>query len=673
MPALSARDLDRGEDAKWRGLLRDADTPSEGSKKPIAEADEDKSQFLSVQHLRRQYEDYVTNKIDEIEEQKQARRYYHGAQLTWEQLQVLKDRRQPPQIWNRVNRKINRRVGLIQRLRSDPKAFGNNPKSESGAEIATQSIRTVLAACEFKSLDPWCLLQCAIDGISGAQMILVRGDTGDIDVTLDLVIEDEYFYDPKSYRMDFKDRRYEGVSKWFDLDEAIEIFPEHEDTLKALMESGSDLTTNPDREIRWTMSTAKRVRIVEHWYRHRGKWCWAFYVENYLLDQGISPFVDEKGKPASSFYMFSAAVDQDGDRYGFVRNIRDPQDALNAGKSKTLHIANTKLVKATKGTVDDVEVARREIARPDGWVEVNIGADKSLEIVDTKQDLQTFITFTEDAKNELDQDADANLAVLAGSAAIANISGRAIELLRQPGMAELGPFILSYRAWKLRLFRGIWNAVQRHWTKERWLRTSDDAGLAQFIQLNGLGLDQFGRPAIVNAVGALDVNISLEEGPDVAAMMQDTYDALKGYPPGTFPPQVLIELNPNIPRSEKTRLMALMAPKSAPPDPTAELVKRLSIEGLAGKNAKQAAETRRTHAQAEKETAVAQEKMAGMAAEAQATDLAAAEFARDTLIKARELATPTEQPQGEPQRAKPPAIPPASLASVFSPFMPAAG
>jgi hypothetical protein len=37
-------------------------------------------------------------------------------------------------------------------------------------------------------------------------------------------------------------------------------------------------------------------------------------------------------------------------------------------------------------------------------------------------------------------------------------------LLQQAGMAELGPYIMGYRGWKLRLYRAIFNAVQQYWT-----------------------------------------------------------------------------------------------------------------------------------------------------------------------------------------------------------------
>ena len=38
------------------------------------------------------------------------------------------------------------------------------------------------------------------------------------------------------------------------------------------------------------------------------------------------------------------------------------------------------------------------------------------------------------------------------------------------GIAELGPYILSYKGFKLRVYRMIWNIVQQYWTAERWIR-----------------------------------------------------------------------------------------------------------------------------------------------------------------------------------------------------------
>ena len=482
--------------------------------------------------------------------------------------------------------------------------------------------------------------------------MLRQGDKGDPDIGLHPVIGDEYFYDPRSYLFNFKDARYEGIMKWMDVDAAAEMFPEKAEELEGLFQGDSDLTSNPDREMQWLILSQRRVRMIEHWYQHKGKWRWAFYCANVLLDQGVSPFINELNKTESSFKMFAAAVDHDGDRYSFVRNFKGPQDALNQGKSKTMALANSRRIQAEKGAVDDVETARREVARHDGYVETN--PNKLFKVDDTHPDIAVFSSFTDDAKKEMDGFANADLAAMGGAGGITNISGKAIELLRQPGMAELGPFVLAHRSWKLDVYRSIWNAVSRHWTAERWIRVNSNDKLAQFIQLNGVDLDQWGRPVMVNAVGALDVNIKLDQGPDLISMMEDTYDMLKGYPPGTFPPQVLIEMNPNLPRSEKDRLAQLMAPKPQPPDPMAEMVKRLAIENAAGKNAKLAADTQKTLAGADQAQATAEEKRAGIGHDRASVHLDAAQWLSDMLMQAHQLSQP-QQPQGGAQRPPDPA------------------
>ena len=610
--------------------------------------DERRAQFLSVRTLRQQYLDYLMTKQPEIDEQKIHRHLYHGDMWTSEQLRVLRERRQPPQTWNRIARKVNGIVGLLERMRGDPKAFANTPKSEQGAEIATHAIRYVCDDNEFKMIDPWCVLQCAIDGFGGVQMVLTPSKTGDLDIAMPWVIGDEYFYDPMSYRIDFKDNRYEGIGKWIHIDEAIEMFPDKEDELRGLISSGSDLTTNADREYKWIILASQQVRMVEHWYKHRGRWCWAFYISDTLLDEGLSPFYDGKGKRCSSFHMFGCAVDHDGDRYSFIRNLKGPQDALNQGKSKTMHIANSRRLITEKGAVDDIEKTRREWARPDGIIERNPGLEIAPD--NTQQELAAFTGFTEDAKNELDSFANTNVASMTGVGSVGNLSGRAIEMLRQPGMAELGPFILSYRAWKIQLYRQIWLTVQRYWQAERWIAVTDDEKLMQFIQLNGLAMDQMGRPAIINSLAELDVKITLDEGNDVAAMMADTYDALKGYPPGTFPPQVLIELNPSIPRTQKDRILALMAPKPPPQDPMQEIMKRLALEGAAADVAQKGANVLKTHAQADQARATAHEKAFKIGDLAHENMIDADTFARDTVVQAHELALKLQQAAQQPQQ-----------------------
>jgi hypothetical protein len=168
---------------------------------------------------------------------------------------------------------------------------------------------------------------------------------------------------------------------------------------------------------------------------------------------------------------------------------------------------------------------------------------------------------------------------------IENKSGRAIQLLQQAGMADLGPYLSGFKGWVLRVYRAVFNAVQQHWQAERWIRVTDDDGLAQFIQINGMGVDpQTGQPAIVNALGSLDVDIILDEGPDAVNMQADAYDTLTilAGQGAQVPPAVLIELSP-LPSSQKKRIQDMLEQQGQ--SPQAQIQQRGMMAEVADKEA----------------------------------------------------------------------------------------
>ena len=524
--------------------------------------------FWPVTRLRQQYIDYLAAKVMEYEEQKSSRHYYHAAQWTPEDLKILRSRRQPVITFNQTARKIDSIVGMVQRLRQDPKAFPRNPQNAAGAEIATDVVRAVCDSNRWDFLDNYCARQAAIEGIAGIELKLIEGDHADPDVGMDFIFGDDFFYDPRSYKPDFSDARYMGISKWLDLEEAIELFPDKEEELRTLMvETGFDLTTHADREYKWIYVNEKRLRLVEHWYRHDNKWYWAFYCSMILLAQGVSPFLDERRRPMNRFIMFSANVDHDGDRYGFVRNFKGPQDEINQRRSKALFISNSRRLIADKGAVDNVETARREWSRPDGYVEKNPG--RNIVPEDRSEDLAPHLQLMQDARQEIQSFANIGAGQLMTDMP-RDFSGVAVNYIQRAGVAELGSFFLNYKDWKERLYKAIWNVASRTWTQERWIRVTNNQGLAQFIQLNGMGMNQWGQPMLMNAIGEISVEMTMDEGPDEANIMQDAWDVLKNQPAGTVPPAVLIELSP-LQDSVKKRVQQMMQPQGPPPpDPATQ-------------------------------------------------------------------------------------------------------
>ena len=507
--------------------------------------------------LRKNYEDYLRSKRAEIDEQRVSRRYYHGDQWTREQLLELKRRNQPPITSNVVSRKINGLVGLMERLRQDPKAYPRTPQHQKGADLATAVLRYCLDVSQWEQMTPEISRQAANEGIGGVEMELVQLPSGDHDTRLKKVDNEYFFYDQTSFKPDFADARYMGTAKWVQLQTAIELFPDKAETLRSLVNHGDQTASyedsDQDQDKKWTDVNRKRLRMVDHWFKWRNVWYWAVHIGATIIAAGVSPFISVEKESIPKFLMFSAMVDQDGDRYGFVRNLQSPQDEINHHKSKfAFQLAANQFI-GEQGAVDDIDKFRQEAARADGIALKNPG--RELIERDKTVDLQGHIQLLEQAKQEVAALAPDPAALNAqGERAI--MSGRAISLIQQAGLAELGPFLLCYRAWKLRVYRSVWSNVQRFWKAQRYIRVTDDEDLIQWIEINGIGRDDFGRLQAVNMLGQVDVDIILDEGADTINMMQDAFEALtqSGM---DIPPDIWLELAPLDARLKKRLLEKL--------------------------------------------------------------------------------------------------------------------
>ena len=558
-----------------------AATPASRS---VSHTEDKETAYWSLSKCKRAYMDYIGSKRDEIDEQQNSLAYRHGAQYTTAQVEIFNKRKQPVVTYNRIGRKIDAIVGLMEKLKQDPKGFPRNPRQtdEAAAELATAVVRFVVEGQLRESQFPFAIENGAVNGIGGVEMLLEEGQQEeDNEVSFALVQPDSFFYDPRSFMHDFSDARFMGQGKWLDLEDAQQMFPDKADELEASMTSGgSDLTSSPEREKRWfdIDPDNKRVRVVDICYKHGGKWCYTVFTGAMIIAEGPSPFYDEKNKTICKFIMFSSFVDHDGDRYGFVRNLRSSQDEINQRRSKGLHELSSRRIKAEDGAFADIEVTRREAVRPDGVVIYNKGFEMEFDDAARIANVEGQLKFLEDAKREI-ENFGPNPALIGQG--LEYKSGRAINLLQQAGIAELGPFVICIKNWKLRIYRAIWAAVQRYWTAERWIRITDAEGVPQAVQVNGVGIDPTtGFPRLVNVVGQLDVNFVLDEGPDEINMMADAYDTLVALTAqgANIPPQILLELAP-LQSSLKRKLLALLEKK----DPAAEQAKMIALQSEGAK------------------------------------------------------------------------------------------
>lgn len=557
---------------------------------------EDQAPSVDLAKLRKQFETYAGTKANEIDEQRLSWRYYYGAQYDQKQLDVLKERGQPAIVFDRTGRKIDGLVGVVRKLRTDPKAFPRTQAQESGADVATQVIRTVLDGSQFENIEAECARDASVHGFGVAAQTLIAGDRGDPDTGWEYVDPRTFFYDPRSVKSDFIDARFMGTYKWAGEDEIEEIAPGKADEL-GQSDYGVYTAFDTDREILWR-DEQKRWRLVDHWWIEKGMWRWCLHVGSVEIMSGETPFFNDRGQPLCKYRAFANMIDHDGDHIGFIRRLKGPQDAMNQHRSKALWIMNTRQLKIRKGVADamgGMENVRKQAARADGVLEYPQSPD-DIEVIQPQQEFLQQTQYYEDAKQEIETFGP-NQALLGDLGQSA--SGRAYAMAQQAGLAELGPFLKNFRMWKLGIYEASWWAAQRYWTSERFIRVTDDQGLAQFMQINGLTVHpQTMAPALVNALGSINVDIVIDEGPNTETVTGDVYDTLMALAQNNVPvpPAVIIETS-SLPGEIKKKLNWMLTQ----PDPAAEMAKKLELQGKAAENDKTVAETQLALAKARSE------------------------------------------------------------------------
>lgn len=517
----------------------------------------------------------VQNAADLTQEARAAserdRDYYDDHQWTAEEVAVLQKRKQPVITINRIKRKVDAMIGLEQRMRVDPKAYPRNPNDEEVAEVATKALTFVDDNTRFDAKRSLAFENMVIEGFGGVEVI-VEQIKGQFEVVINRLRWEEIFFDPHSREKDFSDAAYIGTQKWMDVDAALSslsgAWDGDEDELQELLQTSMTSTetgeTYEDRpyennSFRWADKRQRRVRVAHMYYRNKGVWHLVIFVSGGEIYHDVSPYQDEDGNPTCPIELMTAYIDRENRRYGMVRSMISQQDEINKRRSKLLHQLNSRQTIGVKGAVDSVSSMKRELAAPDGHVDVNIEAFedaarvgmKPFDIVPQNDQVAGQFSLLQESKSEIDM-IGPNPSLIGQTQGDA--SGRAIMAQQQAGMAELAPLYDSLRDWTLRVYRAIWERIRQFWTDERWIRVTDQTtgkndwigvnvptgGYVQVMGPDGMPMLQ---PEMQNTLAEMDVDIIIEDTPDHITLQHEQFEQLsqmaaQGIP---IPPEMIIK------------------------------------------------------------------------------------------------------------------------------------
>ena len=492
------------------------------------------------------YEEYESNTTKARSDSEKNRDYYDNKQWTSEEIAALEARKQPVITFNLVKRTINALIGLEEQGKTDPKGLPRTPQHEEDAQSVTDSLRYVCDNNDFDSIALDGFEALLLEGTEGVD-IQVEEQGEKLEITLASVNWDRMFWDIHARKKDFADAKFKGIVIWMDHSDA-KLNKEWDKTILdgAVMvdEAMADNETHEDKPTyKWNDSKRKRVKICLIYYKDQGVWHYAYFTKGGILQGGKpSPYLDENGKPECPLEFQSAFVDRDGNRYGYTTELISPQDEVNKRRSKGLHLISQRQTYGNQQTgIDAVEV-KAELAKPDGHVEMQHGQfGVDFGIIPTTDMASGNFQLLQEAKEAFNV-VGANTSVTGAEDRV--MSGRAEQIRQQAGARELVPVMFSHKQLKRRVYRQIWNRVRQYWTEERWVRVTDDEKNLKFVGINKpvtLGdqmKEEFGEippeyandPRLKevvktqNKVSELDVDIMIEESPDIANIQQEQFE-----------------------------------------------------------------------------------------------------------------------------------------------------
>lgn len=438
--------------------------------------------MASLENNYEKYTEHFESFLDATQEARlrseKCRDYYDHKQWTAEEVEKLKKRRQAAIVVNRIQPKVDSLKGLLINQRTDPRAYPRTPKHEKASYAITDSLRFVHDSVDFDGIEERCAEDYFIEGTCAA---IVEIDPKTRDIRVKRIPWDRYYYDPHAREHDLSDKKWDGIVLWMDLEDAVDMFPDHSEHLNTMVNLDSNIDDTFRDKPEWIDRKRKRVKICQEFVKERGVWHEVFYTFSLILMKDVSPYVDEQDEPVNPIVSASAYVDREYNRYGPALFWLDLQDEINHRRSKALHIMSQRQTAGRRGAIADISKMKKELAKPDGHVEYD-GESSDFQILQTNDMATAQFNLLTEAKQDLD--AISVNAQLSGERQQGDLSGKAIQSLQAGGMLEIAPIMSGLQRWRKQVFTQMWFRIRQFWDEERWIRITDDYNTLRWVGIN---------------------------------------------------------------------------------------------------------------------------------------------------------------------------------------------
>ena len=353
-----------------------------------------------------------------------AYKFYQGDQWTPQEEAELIERGQPVTVRNEIKPVIDRLRGQAMQTYQQVTFVGRNtPQDDAVAGALADIKRHIDQRNELEFIEGDMTEDGLVGGFGVYKVFAQRGPLGNMEIFKRYVDPLDIYFDPYSKHYDWNIKgKFIIEAPWMDIEDAVEAFPGNEAALRqcldgagafreaqdgvdaSLRNSTHQLFADPDR---------RRIRPAQVWYKRKLK---VFHIlsegSSFAIEQPLPsaqmPALESKLKELGLFtevayvdrmyvgifcdnvlihhdrspnetnlfpYVpYWAEREKDGTPYGPVKNLIPINVVINKRESKAVNALSNRRIIAEENAVNDIEEARKEAARADGYVEVQEGA-----------------------------------------------------------------------------------------------------------------------------------------------------------------------------------------------------------------------------------------------------------------------------------------------------------
>lgn len=503
--------------------------------------------------------------------------YFDNKQWLAKDAKIVEERGQAAVVKNKIRMKVKYLQGLEQQQRTDPRALPRTPKHDFDANDCTDALRFVVQSNRYDQVRSKVWWDLAVPGWGGNSITVeFKPPQANPRIVVKRTRWDRMFWDPFSSEVDFSDASYLGEVLWMDRDDAVRKYGEDAakvfDETVSIAQVGGTFDDKP-RDGTWVSYDKRyRVRVVKMYYiGEDGQWQFCEFTKGGYLKAGVSPWLDDDGKPEHEYSWRSAYVDRDNNRYGDIRDLIDTQDQINKLASKIQHLGSVRQTYATEEALGDMTQLemRKQLAKPDGHVTLAQGVEfgKQFGIIPTGDMAQAMTELLQ--LNLADMEEQGANASMQGSGD-KGASGRAILANQAGGALAVSPLFDTAKDMDHETYRKIWRRVRQFWKAEEWVRVTDDDNSIRWVGMNTPDMQPMmdpmtgqpavdpstgqpmmqpaidpmtGQPKLKNEIAQLDIDIEIDDAPHVGVMQQEEFESLAKLAGTGFPvsPKTLIK------------------------------------------------------------------------------------------------------------------------------------